>query len=415
MPENSVDLIHTSIPFANHYEYTPSYNDFGHTQSNSHFWQQMDFLTPHLFRVLSPGRIAAIHIKDRILFGNVTGFGFPTCDNMLEETSLHFQKHGFKKIGIVTIVTDVVRENNQTYRLGWTEQCKDGSKMGVGCPEYILIFRKPPTDLSNAYADKKVAKKKCDYHECPNCGHHPISGEDIKVEAQDNDPLLYGDEKRRWFCNKCETYQHFESIGGYSRSRWQIDAHAFWKTSGDRLLSVDELVTYPPQTIRKMFKKYLSDGVYDYETHVKIGETLDIKGALPSTFMLLDPPSNHPDVWTDVNRMRTLNGNQKQKNLTTHICPLQIDTVDRIIERYSNKGDLVYDPFGGLATVPYRAVIKGRKGKCCELNPGYFADSLTYLHQADNMAIAPTLFDCEVAIAQNTEPDQAPIYHKVTP
>ena len=38
-----------------------------------------------------------------------------------------------------TIVTDVVRENNQTYRLGWTEQCKDGTKMGVGMPEYLLL------------------------------------------------------------------------------------------------------------------------------------------------------------------------------------------------------------------------------------------------------------------------------------
>jgi DNA modification methylase len=343
MEENSVDLIHTSIPFANHYEYTPSYNDFGHTQSNAHFWQQMDYLTPNLFRVLAPGRIAAIHIKDRILFGNVTGLGFPTCDNMLEETSLHFQKHGFKKIGIITIVTDVVMENKQTYRLGWTEQCKDGSKMGVGCPEYILIFRKPQTDLSKAYADEKVVKTK-------------------------------------------------ES---YSRSRWQIDAHAFWKSSGDRLLDVDELVKYPLKSIRQTFKKYLADGIYDNEIHVKIGEALDLKGALPSTFMLLDPPSNHPDVWTDVNRMRTLNGNQKHKNLEKHLCPLQIDIVDRIIERYSNEGDLVYDPFGGLGTVPYRAVIKKRKGRCCELNPGYFADSLTYLNQADNMRIAPTLFDCE--------------------
>ena len=92
MGDNSVGLIHTSIPFANHYEYTPSYNDFGYTNNNDHFWEQMDFLTPHLLRVLQPGRIAAIHIKDRILFGNVTGYGFPTCDNMLEETSLHFQK-----------------------------------------------------------------------------------------------------------------------------------------------------------------------------------------------------------------------------------------------------------------------------------------------------------------------------------
>ncbi|MFQ8776872.1 MAG: hypothetical protein ACLR78_04845 [Roseburia sp.] len=37
------------------------------------------------------------------------------------------------------MVTDVVRENNQTYRLGWSDCCKDGTKMGVGCPEYILL------------------------------------------------------------------------------------------------------------------------------------------------------------------------------------------------------------------------------------------------------------------------------------
>src|SRR5690606_32968556 len=64
MEDNIVDLIVTSIPFANHYEYSPSYNDFGHTDDNAHFWEQMDFLTPQLLRVLKPGRIAAIHVKD---------------------------------------------------------------------------------------------------------------------------------------------------------------------------------------------------------------------------------------------------------------------------------------------------------------------------------------------------------------
>jgi hypothetical protein len=72
-PESSVDLIVTSIPFANHYEYSPSYNDFGHTEDNDHFWAQMDHLTPELLRILQPGRIYACHVKDRILFGNVTG------------------------------------------------------------------------------------------------------------------------------------------------------------------------------------------------------------------------------------------------------------------------------------------------------------------------------------------------------
>ncbi|HEY8669548.1 MAG TPA: hypothetical protein VIL63_01795 [Terriglobales bacterium] len=51
MADNSIDQITTSIPFANHYEYSPSYNDFGHTDDNAHFWTQMDFLTPELLRV----------------------------------------------------------------------------------------------------------------------------------------------------------------------------------------------------------------------------------------------------------------------------------------------------------------------------------------------------------------------------
>ncbi len=179
MEENSVDLIHTSIPFGNHYEYSPSYNDFGHNEDNAAFFRQMDYLTPNLLRVLRPGRIAAIHVKDRIQFGNVTGYGMPSVDPFHVDCIVHYRKHGFIYMGMITVVTDVVRENNQTYRLGWTEQCKDGSKMGVGSPEYILLFRKLPTDTATAYADVKVEKTK-------------------------------------------------ES---YTRARWQVDAHAFWRSS----------------------------------------------------------------------------------------------------------------------------------------------------------------------------------------
>lgn len=65
MPENSVGLIHTSIPFSNHYEYTPSYNDFGHNEDTGKFFDQMDYLTPNLLRILQPGRVLAVHVKDR--------------------------------------------------------------------------------------------------------------------------------------------------------------------------------------------------------------------------------------------------------------------------------------------------------------------------------------------------------------
>lgn len=132
MEDNSVGLIHTSIPFGNHYEYSANYNDFGHNQNTDRFFEQMDFLTPELLRVLQPGRVAAIHVKDRVLFGNATGTGMPTVEPFHSECIRHYMKHGFQYFGMITVVTDVVRENNQTYRLGWTEQCKDGSKMYYG-------------------------------------------------------------------------------------------------------------------------------------------------------------------------------------------------------------------------------------------------------------------------------------------
>ncbi len=126
-------------------------------------------------------------------------------------------------MGMKTIVTDVVRENNQTYRLGWTEQCKDGTKMGVGMPEYLLLFRKPPTSNEKSYADNPVAKSK---------------------------------QK-------------------YSRSRWQSDAHGFSRSNGNRRLTPDELKELPHDVIFKWFRDYNLGNIYDVEHHVKVApETL---------------------------------------------------------------------------------------------------------------------------------------------
>ena len=341
LADNSIDLIHTSIPFSNHYEYTPTYNDFGHNEDNARFFEQMDYLTPELLRVLKPGRIAAIHVKDRILFGNATGTGMPTLDPFHCETIFHYLKHGFQLVGIITILTDVVRENNQTYRLGWTEQCKDGTKMGVGCPEYVLIFRKLPTDTTRAYADEPVTKSKEDY----------------------------------------------------KRSRWQIDANAMWRSSGDRLLAIEEIKDTPVSDLQAKYRDFSRQTVYDFKEHVRLSEDLDEDGKLPASFAVVAPGSWSPDILDDVNRMRTLNGEQARKELTMHICPLQFDIVERIITRYSNPGDTVLDPFGGLMTVPYCAIKLGRKGIGIELNHESFKDGCYYLKNIEEEVEAPTLFE----------------------
>jgi DNA modification methylase len=341
MESDSVDLIVTSIPFSTQYEYSPNYNDFGHTDDNAHFWRQMDYLIPNLLRVLRPGRVAAIHVKDRIQPGGINGFGFQTVEPFSDECIAAFRKHGFAFLARKTIVTDVVRENNQTYRLGWSEQCKDGSRMGAGMPEYMLIFRKPPTDRSNGYADLPVVKDK----------------------------------------------------SSYTRPRWQFDAHGFTRSSGNRHLTPEELEGLDQAAIFQAFKKHSLTQVYDFRHDVKIAESVDKTGWLPTTFMLLQPQSWHPDVWTDIARMRTMNTLQSQKGKEQHICPLQFDIVDRCIEQYSMKGETVLDPFGGLMTVPYCAVKLGRRGVGVELNPTYFLDGVAYCAAAEREMSMPTLFD----------------------
>ncbi len=366
---DSIGLVLTSIPFSTQYEYTPSYNDFGHSESNEQFFAQLDYLTPELLRVLQPGRLAVIHVKDRIVPSGMTGLGFQTVYPFHARCIDHYTGHGFAYLGMKTVVTDVVRENNQTYRLGWTEQCKDATKMGCGMPEYLLLFRKPTTDTSNSYADLPVVKSKADY----------------------------------------------------SRSRWQIDAHGFARSAGDRLLSSAEWRGMDYPGLYQWFKRHSLEHVYDFEEHVRAAEMLEAcgecghihigarscgrcrctanAGILPVTFMLLQPQSWHPDVWADVTRMLTLNGAQSAKGKEMHLCPMQFDIADRIIAQYSMPGETVYDPFMGIGTVPYRAILQGRFGAGTELNPGYFADAVTYCESAVRKLNTPSLFDALEEVA----------------
>jgi hypothetical protein len=389
LKDNSIGLVLTSWPFSNQYEYSPNYADFGHSEDTLEFFGQMDFLTPEIFRAMIPGRIYALHVKDRIIPGGMTGLGFqttypfhldciehmttcPECRIRIAISKARGRKpqacrHRFAYLGMKTIVTDVVRENNQTYRLGWTEQCKDGSKMGVGMPEYLLLFRKPPSDTGNAYADIPVFKDK-PLQRLPD-------GTTRKYINKTKEPIVPGT--------------------GYSRSRWQIDAHGFTRSSGERHLKPEEIISLEHDTIFKVFKDYSLNTVYDFEHHVSIGEALEVVGKLPAGFMLLQPQSWSEDVWTDVTRMLTLNGSQWSLGKEMHICPMQFDIVDRVVSQMSNPGDIVLDPFAGLFTVPYRAILKGRYGYGIELNPPYFIDGASYCKSAENKINTPTLFDLE--------------------
>jgi DNA modification methylase len=301
----------------------------------------MDYLVPLLLKVLKPGRLACIHVKDRIRFGGQHGTGVPTVDPFSDMTTASFRKHGFFFLGRITIDTDVVRENAQTYRLGWSENAKDSTKMGVGMPEYVLLFRKPHTDLSTAYADLPVTKDKAIY----------------------------------------------------TRSHWQVDAASFWKSNGNRLPDPEILANMPMDAIGRLWREHAKTHGYDWNEHVTTAKELEDRGRLPSSFMLFSPISNHPGIWTDIARMRVLNSEQSRRNEEHHVCPLQLDIVNRLVSRYSNPGEIVLDPFGGIGTVPYCAIHLGRIGWGIELSHDYWKSGVGYCEQAEREHCMPTLFD----------------------
>lgn len=340
-PSNSIDMFLSSFPFGNHYEYTDKYNDLGHNQTNYEFIKQLSFLLPEMLRCLRPGRIAAVHLKNRIHYGSVTGNGFSVLHRFSHLVCDAMEAAGFFTMGYHYIPTDVVAENSQTYRLGYSEMCKDATKMGAGIPEEIWIFRKAPSSNADAYADVPVIKSK------------------------DN----------------------------YSLSRWQIDADSFWRSSGNRYLTPEELKGWGLDKIRKWWNHYNSNIVYDFAQHIELLQQLEGVNKLSRSFTTMPLRSNTPYVLNDINRMQGLNLEQHRRKLQNHICPMPFDEVDRLIELYSNPGETIADPFGGIGTTGVRALLKGRKAILTELNDLYAKTGANYMKEVEMKSQLPTLFD----------------------
>ncbi len=364
MSSSSVGEIVTSPPFAGMYQYASNVMDMSFSDSNDHFWQGMEFLTPELYRILKPGRIMVIHAKDRVVPGNLSGLGFQTLYRFSDECVNHYERHGFGFVSRITVSTDVVRENNSTYRLGYSRKMLDATTVGHGLPEYLLIFRKRQTSTESGYADEPVV------HVPPLC---MVDGEEVPFKRGAR--IIPGT--------------------GWSLAEWQIQAAGFWRSSGDRLPDPSELASWESHQVYKAWREECSNGCYDYHGHVALTEKLQQAGRLPVDFCVVPPHAlkGDPSVWSNIARMRTLNMIQAQKGKTQHLCPMQFDIADRCIDLFSNPGEVVYDPFAGIGTVPLRAAKAGRFGLGTELSPGYWQDGVAHLEAEDQKLRQMSLFD----------------------
>lgn len=252
IPDNEVDLVVFSPPFAELYVYSDNPADMGNVTNYEMFKQHFSYLIPQLKRVLKPGRICAVHCMDLPIQKGKEGFiGLRDFSGMIKDM---FVDQGFIYHARCTVWKNPVTEMQRTKSLGLLHKTikKDSVMSRVGIPDYILFFRNEGDNL-------------------------------VPIVHQDKD-----------------------------------------QTKPD-YLPVD------------LWQKYASP------------------------------------VWMDVNYSRTLQyRSARDGNDEKHICPLQLDTIERILHLYSNEGETVLSPFGGIGSEGYQSLKMNRKSISIELKESYF-------------------------------------------
>lgn len=254
--DESIDFSVFSPPFADLFTYSDDLQDMGNCADMSEFTKHFDLLIAEIARILVPGREVAVHCVD--LLSTKWKHGKIEFQDFSGEIIRAFWRHGFLFHSRITIWKSPVTEMQRTKAHGLLYKTlkSDSTDSRVGCPDYLLVFRKP--------------------------------GENPKPVTKDTTR--------------------------YPVDWWQEVASPVWMT-------VDQ------------------------------GRVLNKDGA-----------RDHCDE--------------------KHICPLQLDVIERAIELWTNPGDLVYSPFTGIGSEGYGALTLDRRFIGSELKESYFKQACQNLQNA---------------------------------
>lgn len=99
-------------------------------------------------------------------------------------------------------------------------------------------------------------------------------------------------------------------------------------------------------------------------------------------------------VWMDIRQTNVLNVKQARDSQDEkHICPLQLDLIERLVVMYSNPGNVVLSPFAGIGSEGVMSLKNRRKFVGFELKDSYFRQACKYLAEAERDASVPSLFE----------------------
>jgi len=270
LPSDTIGFSVYSPPFSHLFIYSDSERDMGNVKNDGEFYEQYGFLLRELYRVTKPGRLTAVHCSD--LPRTKTTHGMVGIYDMPGDIIRAHEAAGWTYHSRICIWKCPVVEMTRTKALGllYKQLQKDSSRSRQGLPDYLLVFRKTPSD-------EKLA-----------------------------DPV------------------------GQDRNEFPVSQWQKWA----------------------------------------------------------DP------VWMDINQTNVLNVRAaREAKDEKHLCPLQLDLIERAIRLWSNRGDTVLSPFMGIGSEGHGAIKAGRKFIGTELKASYFKQACKNLDQIEAESFSGNLLE----------------------
>lgn len=285
LPDNSIDFMVYSPPFSSLYVYSESIADMGNVESDAQFIEQYRYLVREKMRILRPGRLTAIHVKDLVYYQGSSERGTsgvrPFSDMC---TQVHLEE-GFDFACRITIFRDPVLERAKTNAHGLLYKTfkSDATFCRVGMPEYLLVFRK--------------------------------------------------------WAKECEE-------------------------------DLVKPVVHPPSEFPLKSWQELASPIWNY----KVGQSGQGDYDLPATDVLNVKQAADPEA-------------------EKHLCPMPLNITERALSLWTNSGDVVYSPFGGIGSEGVASLRLGRKFIGTELNPIYWQNGCKNLEAQSASGKQQTIFD----------------------
>jgi DNA modification methylase len=361
LPDECIHLSVFSPPFLSLYAYTPTERDLGNSQNDSDFMEHFEYIVEQLLRITHSGRNAAVHVAD--VPARKVHDGYIGLKDFSGDVIRLFEKVGWIYSARIPIDKNQQAQaiRTRSHQLTMSQKDKDQSWLRPALPDYILKFRKPGENLV------------------------PVRGEMGAIGLKDasGKQIRYGDE---WIELANPTWPGDEIVSIVKHSYARLTN--LYREINDRMVLHNQMLSSPnvlaaisasAKTIADLKRRIMAfAGNGRYPQH-------DDRCA----------DTGAHATWYGIEESDTLQGWQKARESRDelHVCPLQLQTIERCVRLWSNPNEIVLDPFCGIGSTGYVSLLHERKFIGCELKDSYYNAAVNNLRRGQAESQQVDLFD----------------------